>query len=453
MSGGSTRRARGWSRGLVGLLISVLVLAGMSAVPAGAAKTAAATKCADPSGTVKLGMSYFGSVGNALESIGANETADITPADKAIIDGYQKGIDALNAEGGLAGCQVEKVIFNFKATVGDFNQQSQQECAAFTQDTKVVAVYAPAFETKVADDCYAKAKTPLFKIGSNYSPTCEDEKTNAGYIYAPINIATCRFSAFIPIWQKAGLFPKGAKVGIVAVDDGSGQNQNLADKIWAPQLKKLKYTSETFVIPSATSSAGFGETNAAMANGLLKFKSDGVNVVLFTPSGGQAAAALLSQAAAQSYFPAYGFDTVDGLQVSQTLGGAAIKEKGIAISWVISDVPLQTQNTLPKNPSITKCASWSTPSQVTLTGSSTYCDFLNLLQQTLGDAPKADAATLKKNVEALGTSFVSSVTYDGATKFGKNRYDGANKVRVLEFDPNTKTFNFMAGDTKTYTIP
>jgi ABC-type branched-subunit amino acid transport system substrate-binding protein len=445
---------RGGSKRLIGgLVIGVLVLAGLSAVPAGAAKSAAAAKCADPSGTVKLGMSYFGNVGGALESIGANETAELTPADKAIVDGYQAGIDALNKAGGLAGCQVEKVVFNFKAQGVDFNQQSQQECAAFTQDTKVLAVYAGAFETKVALDCYAKAKTAMFQIGNNYPPTCEDEIRDAGYIYTPANVATCRFGAFIPIWKKAGLFPTAAKVGIVVVDDGSGQNQALADKIWTPALKKLKIPAESFVIPSATSSAGFSETSAAASQGLLKFKSDGVNVVLFTPSGGQAAAAFLSQAAGQSFFPAYGFDTVDGLAVSQTLGAAAIKEKGIAISWAIGDLPLQAQNTLPKNPAITKCAAWSTPSQTTLTGSSTYCDFLSLLQQALGSAPKADAATLKKAVEAMGTTFVSSVTYDGATKFGKNRYDGVNKVRLLEFDPNTKTFNFMAGNSKTYTIP
>jgi hypothetical protein len=453
MFAGSSSRGRGASRNLVAaLLIGSLALVGLSALPAGAAKAAASTTCADPSGKVKLGMSFFGSVGNALEGIGADQAASLTPADQAIVDGYQNGIDALNEAGGLAGCQVEKVVFNFKAQGVDFNQQSQQECAALTQDTKVLAVYAPAFETKVAVDCYAKAKTPMFQIGTNYSPTCQDEVKYAGYIYSPAGIATCRFGAFIGIWKKAGLFPSSAKVGIVVVDNGSGQNETLANKIWAPALKKLKIPSETVVIPGSTSSAGFSETNAAAGQGLLKFKSDGVNVVLFTPSGGQAAAAFLPQAAAQSYFPNYGLDSADGLLVSSALGAAAIK-KGIAISWAIGDLPLAAQNTLPENPAITKCAEWATPSQAVLTGSSTYCDFLNLLQQALGSASKADAATLKKAVDAMGTKFDSSVTYDGATKFGKNRYDGGYKVRVLSYDPNTKSFGFMSGNTKTYTIP
>ena len=88
---------RGGSKRVIGgLVIGALVLIGLSAVPASAAKSAAPAKCADPSGKVQLGLSYFGSLSGALESIGANETAELTPADKAIIDGYQAGIDALN---------------------------------------------------------------------------------------------------------------------------------------------------------------------------------------------------------------------------------------------------------------------------------------------------------------------------------------------------------------------
>jgi hypothetical protein len=45
------------------------------------------------------------------------------------------------------------------------------------------------------------------------------------------------------------------------------------------------------------------------------------------------------------------------------------------------------------------------------------------------------------------------VTYGGATKFGPTRFDGAYQVRLLEFDPSTKSFLPMKGNTKTITIP
>ncbi|HEX5588308.1 MAG TPA: hypothetical protein VFZ17_13430 [Acidimicrobiia bacterium] len=416
---------------------------------AGAAETTA-TKCADPSGTVKIGMSYFGNVGSAVTAVGGE--GDLVPADQAIVDGYKKGIAALNAEGGLAGCQVEGVFFNFKATGSDFNQNSQQECAAMTQDNEVVAMFGTAFETKVAVDCFAKAKTPLFQIGTNYAPTCADYQKYAGYLYNPSGIATCRFGAFIDIWKDAGLFPKDAKVGILVQTDGSGANEALANKVWGPRLKKLKIPYETFEYTGSTSAAAFSEVNAALANAVLKFKADGVNVVLLTPGGGQGIAAFTGQANTQGYFPVYGIDSADGFGNAVGIAPNATMKGAVGISYAILDLPLTAQQALPANSAITECATWTTPSTTTLTGASPFCDYINILHAALGDAKDTTPASLKKGIEGLGTSFVSSLTYDGKTKFGKNRYTGGIVARVLQYDTATDTFVFMP-DQKPRIIP
>ena len=75
------------------------------------------------------------------------------------------------------------------------------------------------------------------------------------------------------------------------------------------------------------------------------------------------------------------------------------------------------------------------------------------LQAGFASATKTDPASLRKGIAALGTTFDSSVTYGGATKFGPTRFDGAYQVRLLEFDPSTKSFPPMEGNTKTITIP
>ncbi|MET0628670.1 MAG: hypothetical protein ABW033_09460 [Acidimicrobiia bacterium] len=429
-------------------LTASIVTAGSGAV-AGAATTG---KCADPSGVVKIGISYFGGVENSLDDIGADETAEITPATRAILDGYKAGTQALNEQGGLAGCKVEPLIFNFSAASSDFNQTSQQECAAFTQDDHVIAVFATAYETRVAVDCFAKAKTPFFTTGLNYPPTCGDYKEHAGYVYSVAAVATCRFDSFIGMWNTAGLFPKDAKVGILAMDDGSGQGERLATRVWTPELRRLKIPVETFAYTGATNAANFADVNAALSNALLKFKADGVNVVLFTPSGGQGAAAFLPQAQTQGFFPNYGFTSADGLQVASTLGGGAI-HKAIAISWAIADLPLAAQQALPTNPAIEACASWSTPATIGLTGSTPYCDFLNVLGEGLKGATKADASSLRKGIDALGTSFVSSMTYEGATKFARHRYDGGARAMMLEFDTASKTFVPMSDEGSIVTVP
>jgi hypothetical protein len=241
------------------------------------------------------------------------------------------------------------------------------------------------------------------------------------------------------MWDDAGLFPKDAKVGILVMDDGSGQGVALADKVWTPELKKLKIPVETFKFTGATNSPSFSQVNATVANAVLQFKSAGVNVVLFTPAGGQGPAAFMPQAKTQGFFPNYGLNSADSLAVASALGAESIKT-GIAVSWASADLPLTEQQKLPPNSAAEGCAVWSAPSTITVPGVSPFCDFLNSLQAGFEGAKKMDAPTLYKGITGLGTSFVSSITYDGATKFAKGRTDGGTKAMMLEYDATSKTF-------------
>ncbi len=432
------------------VLAAVVATSALWLVPGTSASAAAADKCPVSGGSVKVGVAYFGAVAAAYSDIGGDASAAGANPDQTVIDGYKAGIQGLNDSGGIAGCTVEPVVFNFSSTSPDYNQMSQQECAAFSQDNKVIAVYTPAFETKVAVDCLAKAKVPYFGSGTNYQPTCADAKAHKGIVYSPAGVYTCRFSSFVKMWDDAGLFPKDAKVGIMVSDDGSGQGPTLADKVYTPQLKKLGIPVETFKYTGAISSASFGAVNATVAQAVLKFKNDGVNVVLFTPVGGQGVASFMPQAATQGYYPNYGVTSADSLVVAAALGATAIK-KGIAVSYTSLDLSLTEQQKLPTNTAVEKCAAWSAPSTIALTGSSPYCDFLNFLQQTYAGAKKLDASTLYTATKALGTKFVSSVAYNGATSFPKGRTDGGTKAMMLEFDPSTKSWNPING--KVLTIP
>ena len=302
------------------VLAVVVATSALWLVPGPTVSAASADTCPVSGGSVKVGVAYFGAVAGAYSDIGGDTTAAGANPDQSVIDGYKAGIKALNDSGGIAGCTVEPVVFNFSAQSPDYNQMSQQECAAFSQDNKVIAVYTPAYETKVAVDCLAKAKVPYFGSGTNYQPTCADAKAHKGIVYSPAGVYTCRFSSFIKMWDDAGLFPKDAKVGIMVSDDGSGQGPTLADKVYTPQLKKLGIPVETFKYTGAISSASFGAVNATVAQAVLKFKNDGVNVVLFTPVGGQGVSTFMPQAATQGYYPNYGVTSADSLVVASGLG-------------------------------------------------------------------------------------------------------------------------------------
>jgi ABC-type branched-subunit amino acid transport system substrate-binding protein len=226
----------------------------------------------------------------------------------------------------------------------------------------------------------------------------------------------------------------------------------VADAEWVPALRELGIRFTTTVVPAATSPAGFSEATAALSDGVARFMAEGVNVVLFTPSGGQAVAGFMPAAAARGYLPEYGLTSADGLRAASTIGAAAIK-RAVAISWLTDDLPLVDQQRLPANPAVERCAQWSTPNdETTVDGASRFCDFVSILERTLGRARRANAAALRTGVEALRETFVSSLTYGGATKFGPNRHDGGDQARVLEFDAQAKTFRFLPG-AKTATIP
>jgi ABC-type branched-subunit amino acid transport system substrate-binding protein len=418
---------------------TTIVVSGAVAVPvagdAHAARPAARVSCRNPSGSVTVG------VGNS---------ADPTASGHSTLDDYQAGISALNRAGGLAGCRVEMVVFDFETVGADIDEQSRQECATFTRDNDVLAVFATGFETAAATECFARSRTPVFTTGDHDVPACGSER-GARYAYAPSGIAPCRFGPFIGIWNREGLLRDDRVVGIVVVDDDSGAGRTVADTVWGPELRELGIRFTTAVVPAAKNPPGFSEATGTLSDGVARFMAEGVNVVLFTPSGGQGIAGFLPTAAARGYFPEYGVTSADGLRGASTIGAAAIK-RAVAISWLTDDLPLADQQSLPANSAVEKCAQWSGAAATTVDGASRFCDFVNILEQTLGKAQRANAATLRTGVEALRTTFVSSLTYGGATKFGPNRHDGGHQARVLEFDTQAKTFRFLPG-AKTATIP
>ena len=424
------------------VLVSLVSVSSASATDFGSSN---GTKCVDPSGTVNLGLAYESNAADVVEQSLGTDTA-LVPGDEAIVDNLKAGVAQLNADGGLAGCQVDMITYRFPASTSDWGQESQKECAAFTQDATVFAVYGVGgLENQVGLDCYVKAKLPFFATGQLYQPTCDDLTKGAPYIYYPNGVASCRFASLVGLWNKAGLFSKDAKVGILAMDDGTGQGDYVANKIYAPALKKLKLPYEIVSYHGASSGEDFANTGATMSSAILKFKADGINTVIFTPGGPQGPAGFIPLATSQQFFPAYGLNTSDSLGLAAAVGATGIK-KGIAVSWQITDLPLQLQQSLPANSAITECATWTQPSQTTLTGVNAYCDFLHLLQESVGKAKDLEPATIRKGIDALGTTFKASTTYGGATKYGA-KVNGGNiaMAQMLQFNATTKAWELLPG--------
>ena len=440
----ATRQLRSRSRArFIGLVVALVASSVLLAAPAGAVKSAAATKCPDPSGTIKVGVSFLGSTAASVSAKVGSVDTSASPSDQATAKSIQAGAAALTAAGGIDGCKVEAVVFNFSVISPDFNAVSQQECATFTQDNHVVAVLAQGYETALAADCFSKAKIPSFWADGVvlYKPSCETSPSKN--FYGVASVFSCRYASFINLWKGAGVFPAKAKVGILQYEsvDGEKQNEALVNDEWGPQLKKLGIPYETFSVSRPPTSAGYGDVGTQMNAAVLKFKSDGVNTVLFTPPGATMVTTFLPAAQAQGFTPNLGLTTNDSPLTVAVAPGAV--KKAVAISWQTGDLTTTAQQSLPSNPAVAKCAPWSVPNEAGFgpqTGASNVCDFYNILAAGFKGATKLDAATLRKGIVALGSTFDSSMTYGGATKFSQNVLDGATKAQILVWDPITKAF-------------
>jgi hypothetical protein len=178
----------------------------------GATKRRRRAPRADPSGTVNVGLSWPEPRAAAQPRTRAPR---LTPAAQAIVDNYGGRHRGIERRGGLGGRQVKPVIYNFPAQSQDFNQTTSTECAALTQDAKVIAF--TALQT-CAVRLLRKAKTPPFQFGGATHPRAPTTRSTPATSTALTASPRAGVAPVRPIWDKAGLFPKGAN-GIV-FDDG-----------------------------------------------------------------------------------------------------------------------------------------------------------------------------------------------------------------------------------------
>jgi hypothetical protein len=159
--------------------------------------------------TVKLGFLYLASAGTVLGGFG--------------VQGYSQGdelgvaralIDDQNRRGGLAGRTIELVPRDLG---GLDNSSYQAACDFFTQDERVFMVLTGLGHSAVLNSCLARRGVGYT---SDYVPPSDRLMRRLGPIYAPDDMSAERFAVLVArSMVTSGLFPRGAKVGVIRQDD------------------------------------------------------------------------------------------------------------------------------------------------------------------------------------------------------------------------------------------
>lgn len=361
---------------------------------------------------------------------------------------YRDVAQAVTDAGGIGGCPVEPVFFDFSSLSTDgFDGQSQRECAYFTEDQPVFAVYSGALETNVVVECLAEQGVVSFFSGAEWAPIQRDFDDYRGYLYQPWAINTDRWGAFIDVWDQAGFFGDGAaRVGILIADDGTGNGQRLAYDIWQPRLEALGIeVASTFEYNWIRSYATVADASTALSAAVLKFKADGVTHVLATPDGSAMGIFMTSQAESQGFRPAYGTTTDSGGPPLTAPDGQT--QNWMTIAW--DDFILQQSSTRgaptdgnPSNAAQAQCDAIAAAVQPGVNGARRWCDTLFFLQAALRGAPELTPDALLAGAEALAGSYQVVAGYGGST-FGPRRYDGASQVRAARYDAAAGAFSYV----------
>lgn len=400
---------------------------------------------------IKIGVSYSSDLAAGLAAVGQPDAAaQYGNYSEQVERIYQIPVDHLNQNGGIAGCEVQLVFFDFSSLASDgFDGQSQKECAHFAEDERVFAAVSAALETSVVVECQASHGVVSFFGGAEYAPVQRDFDRYRGYLYQPTQINPSRWGVFIDQFADGGFLAKGDKVGLLIADDGTGNAQHLANDVWAPKLEALGIDVVPFEYNWIRSFATVSDTSTAFSAAVLEFKTKGVTHVMSTPDGGSMSFFFTPQAESQNFRPAYrtapnAGGTPNIAPEDQRADWVSVQSSflGVSLNYP-DDMNDEQQATNPPNESRQRCDAIYEGKIDGPNIAQGWCDTLWFLRDSLAGASEITPAMLLSGAEQLGTGLQLGAGF-GASSFGPGRYDGNTQVRLAKYDPSQEDYVYVS---------
>ena len=406
--------------------------------PAGSSGSATQPTAINPKlPPIQIGTYYLQGGGAALAAAGF--AGLVIPDNKPLFDAMVK---YLNAHGGLGGRRIVPVEFRYNSN-GDPHAQDAAACADFTQDHHVYLVVG-GISSGAGDlpACLIQHGVPL--IGANLGGDEQYFAQNHQFIYEPGQANfTLGLSTLVNNLAAQSFFSGPAtKVGVVQYE-GPTYDRAVDDGLTAALAQHgIKLTDRIHVTSSTDNSIIARDS----ASAVLKFSSEGINRVFFMAPGGAVATYFMEAASTQHYHPRYGFMSINGI-VSLTGSGSAEPQDQMVGSQGVSWETNADGLTKAPTRSAKLCLAILKAAGIDTTNTETDASYLETCQHFFLFKAAGDAAGLTLNrdtfisaVEHLGTSFESTNTWGGATRFGVNDHHGVAAFRPFVYHQDCKCF-------------
>ncbi len=424
-----------------------------TAAPTTAAPTTAAPTTAAPAATAPAPTGESGrGVTDTTIKIGFIDAAFKTPAGflpsstgntAAQVNAM---VDAINAAGGIAGRKITPVIRQFDLAASN-RDQAEALCAAFADDDKVFAVSSQSVIVAASSkECFARKKTLYIEGAGSFPFDTDTLKRMAPYAYVSNLPAIDRV---VPSYVKTlvdekyfGADPKGAKVGIVSMDDPVYKT---AGAKLVAELDKIGVKPIEVTYFDTTSQATVSRDSTAAST---RFAAKGITHVISLASAGNTMQFMWT-GEDNGYYPRMAFTSFDALRI--VADGPSFRLRKVAKRSLEGSIAIgvntvvdtdDTQNVFPSAGPEKRCIDVYTNSKL-ITGfesrylsryAQSYCDNL-FFMKTVADKVKGP---LTVDAFAAEAAKLGSKGFDAGvgwlTTFGPGRYDGGDGYRVLRFD-------------------
>jgi len=386
---------------------------------------------------IEIGTYYLNGGNAALASAGFGGL--VIPDSKPVFDAF---VRYLNAHGGLAGRRIEPVYYEYNEG-GDPHGQDAAACSTFTQDHHVFLVLG-GINSGAGDllPCLAQHNVPLVSAATGGDQQFFARYHRYAYEPGQLNF-TAGLELLVADLQSQGYLAGVHKVGVVQYPGtiyDNAVNQGLV-----PALSRVGLKLDDRVTTSSNTDNGAIAT--ASTSAVLKFKTDGIDLVLFMTPGGAAETYFMQGANQQGYSPKYGIWSADSPTILATTAPHAQLAKAKGVGYLPGLDVATGQDPTATTPQAKKCLALGKSMGLDESGLGnplirTMCDVMAVLLGAIDGNPAVtrDTALFEKGVDALGASIAPASTF--AMRWTPGHHDAVDGFRRLTFDQGCGCFAY-----------
>ena len=338
-------------------------------------------------------------------------------------------VDHFNAQGGIAGRQIEAKVTVFNA-ITDGPVAEEALCNAITQDDKAFAVVMTGQFQENARPCYRNANTLMFD--ATLYPV-----DNAGFA----DLAPYYWSPLLPSYDdlvgglaealiQEGWFD-GATLGIIAID--SELSQRVYDEQFAPRLTAAGVEVASYNTIDPTDGTSF---NNDQLQAIINFKEAGVDKVVAI-GGSRLVSWFIDTSITQNFAPAYAVTSYDAPEFN-VFNYPEMMTDASGISVLPGYDVEDAQYSFPATPAEQECvdifaaAGQEFAERANIRTGLMFCDVLRLLTAAGPHMAEVSAQGVSEAMWQLADSFQPASVY--GVEFSEGSFAGGDMYRAFRFD-------------------